>query len=72
MTVSGRLRSISRYTRKNENSSILSKATFEETLSGFLRSAIMNEKDTVVGASASIICGKTPKVGTGLCDLLIQ
>jgi DNA-directed RNA polymerase subunit A" len=72
MTVSGRLRSISRYTRKHEQSSVLSKATFEETLSGFLRSALLNEVDTVNGASASIICGKVPRVGTGLVDLLID
>ena len=70
MTVSGRLKSISRYTRKHENSSVLSKATFEETLSGFLRSALMNEQDTINGSSASIICGKVPRVGTGLNDLL--
>lgn len=71
MTVSGRLRSISRYTRKHENSSVLSKATFEETLSGFLRSAILNEVDAVNGSSASIICGRIPKVGTGLNDLIL-
>jgi DNA-directed RNA polymerase beta' subunit len=71
MTVSGRLRSISRYTRKHENSSVLSKATFEETLSGFLRSAVMHEVDTVNGSSASIICGRLPKVGTGMNDLLV-
>lgn len=71
MTVSGRLRSISRYTRKHEQSSVLSKATFEETLTGFLRSAIMKEVDTVNGSSASIICGKIPKVGSGMNDLVI-
>lgn len=71
MTVSGRLRSISRYTRKHENSSVLSKATFEETLSGFLRSALLNEVDSVNGSSASIICGRIPKVGTGLNDLVL-
>lgn len=71
MTVSGRLRSISRYTRKHEQSSVLSKATFEETLSGFLRSALLQEKDMVNGSSASIICGKVPKVGTGMNDLMV-
>jgi DNA-directed RNA polymerase beta' subunit len=70
MTVTGRLKSISRYTRKHENSSVLSKATFEETLSGFLRSALMTERDTINGSSASIICGKVPRVGTGMNDLL--
>jgi DNA-directed RNA polymerase subunit A" len=72
MTVSGRLRSISRYTRKHEQSSVLSKATFEETLSGFLRSALFKEQDRINGSSASIICGKVPRVGTGLNDLIVQ
>jgi DNA-directed RNA polymerase beta' subunit len=72
MTVTGRLKSISRYTRKHENSSVLSKATFEETLSGFLRSALTTEKDTINGSSASIICGKVPRVGTGMNDLLFS
>lgn len=71
MTVSGKLKSISRYTRKHENSSILSKATFEETLSGFLRSALLREEDLVNGASASIICGKVPRVGTGMNELVL-
>lgn len=72
MTVSGRLRSISRYTRKHEHSSVLSKATFEETLSGFLRSALFKEQDAINGSSASIICGKVPRVGTGLNDLILE
>lgn len=72
MTVSGKLRSITRYTRKDENSSVLSKATFEETLSGFLRSAIIEEEDNINGASASIICGKVPKVGSGMNDLILK
>jgi DNA-directed RNA polymerase beta' subunit len=72
MTVSGRLRSISRYTRKHEHSSVLSKATFEETLSGFLRSALFREQDQINGSSASIICGKVPRVGTGLNDIVLN
>lgn len=72
MTVSGKLRSISRYTRKNETSSILSKTTFEETLSGFLRAAVCCEKDEINGSSASIICGRIAPVGSGFNDLLID
>lgn len=69
MTVSGKLCSITRYTRKNENSSIFSKTTFEETLSGFLTSALHNEQDTITGASASIICGRVPNVGSGMNEI---
>ena len=69
MTISGKLCSITRYTRKNESTSIFSKTTFEETLSGFLHSALHNEKDDITGVSASIICGRVPNVGSGLNEL---
>ena len=69
MTVSGRLCSISRYTRKKEKSSVLSKTTFEETLDGFLKAGIQGEKDNVNGVSASLVCGKVSSVGTGIIDL---
>jgi DNA-directed RNA polymerase subunit A" len=72
MTLSGKLRSISRYTRKNESSSILSKTTFEETLSGFLRAAVTCEIDHVRGVSAAIVCSRIPLVGTGMNDLMCQ
>lgn len=71
MTVSGKLRSITRYTRKNETSSVLSKATFEETLSHFLSAALNMETEQVNGSSANITCGKVPLVGTGMNELLI-
>lgn len=72
MTVSGKLKSISRYTRKHESSSVLSKVTFEETLSGFLRSALFRENDQVKGVSASIICGSVPNVGSGMNELVAK
>lgn len=72
MTVSGKLRSISRYTRKNESSSVFSKVTFEETLTNFLRASLSSEFDDIVGASASIICGRVPRVGTGMNELVLK
>lgn len=68
MRVSGKLRSITRYTRKNENSSVISKASFEEPLASFSRAALYEEKDDAIGCSASIICGKIPRMGTGMTD----
>ena len=70
MTVSGRLKSITRYTRKTEQASVLSKVTFEETLANFSRAAFTEEDDPVKGCSASIVCGKIPCVGSGFVDLL--
>lgn len=72
MTISGKLRSISRYTRKNEQTSVLSKATFEETLSNFIQASLNREKDTINGSSATITCGKVPFVGTGMNELLLE
>lgn len=73
MTVSGKLRSITRYTRKNEvNASVLSKITFEETMKGFTDAAFKEQIDHVKGCSSSVICGKLPYVGTGMCDLLFE
>ena len=72
MTVSGKLCSITRYTRKHENTSVFSKTTFEETLTGFLSSAIHREKDNINGVSASIICGRVPKVGSGMNELRLS
>jgi len=72
MTVSGKLRSITRYTRKNETTSVLSKATFEETLSNFLNAALNQEKELVNGSSATITCGKVPFVGTGMNELILK
>ena len=72
MTISGRLCSITRYTRKNENTSVFSKTTFEETLTGFINSAIHNERDNINGVSASIICGRVPKVGSGMNEIRLQ
>jgi DNA-directed RNA polymerase beta' subunit len=69
MTISGKLCSITRYTRKNENTSVFSKTTFEETLSGFLSSAIHKERDNINGVSASIICGRVPQIGSGMNEI---
>lgn len=70
MTRTGKLKSISRYTRKNEPCSIFSKATFEETLNIFTKSAMMCEEEDINGVSASIICSKASSVGTGMNELV--
>lgn len=72
MTRTGKLKSISRYTRKNEPCSIFSKATFEETLNIFTKSAMMCEEEAINGVSASIICSKASYVGTGMNELVYR
>lgn len=70
MTASGRLKSLTRYTRKTENASVISKSTFEETLLNFTRAAVFEESDNMQGISASIMCAEPVKLGTGLVSLV--
>lgn len=70
MTVSGRFKSMTRYTRKEEHASVISKSTFEETLLNFIRAALFEEEDNVQGSSASIMCSDVIKMGTGIVTLV--
>jgi len=69
MTFQGTISSISRYTMRKEESGPMGKASFEETLDNFLKAGVYGQHEPTKGVSASIICGKNPGVGTGLCDL---
>lgn len=73
MTVSGHLKSITRYTRKAENrASVLSKITFEETMKRATEAALQEKVDNVRGCSASVIVGKPPSTGSGLNQLVFK
>jgi DNA-directed RNA polymerase II subunit RPB1 len=72
MTFHGTITAISRYGHKKENCGPMAKASFEESLENFLKAGINGEKETTNGVSASIMLGKVPKVGTGLCDVLVD
>jgi len=72
MTHNGSIASISRYAMRGEGSGALSKASFEETLDNLLNAAVYGEKECTDGVSASIICGKLGKFGTGVCELRID
>lgn len=69
MTQTGTLSSISRYTMRREDSGVLSKCSFEETLDNLLAAAAYGQDETTKGVSAAIICGKMANVGTGAFDL---
>lgn len=72
MTYSGSVCSISRYAMKKEDCGPLSKASFEQSLENFLLASAFGEKETTKGVSASIMCGKKARIGTGVCDLRID
>jgi DNA-directed RNA polymerase beta' subunit len=72
MTFSGTIISISRYGMKNGQFGALARASFEESLDNFLKAAFFSDKEATNDVSASIICGKRPQIGTGLCQLLLD
>lgn len=72
MTHHGSIASISRYGMKKEQTGVLSRASFEESTDHFLNAAFFSENEAIRGVSASIICGKRSRMGTGLCDLIMN
>jgi len=72
MTFSGSIASISRYGIKRDQAGPLAKASFEESLDNFLKAGVFGDIESTNGVSASIMCGKRSKIGTGLCDLLYK
>ena len=72
MTVSGKLKSMTRHTRKGEHASVISKSTFEETLLNFTRATLFEEADNLQGTSASIMCADVVHIGTGMVTLIPQ
>jgi DNA-directed RNA polymerase beta' subunit len=72
MTFSGTISSISRYTMRLDEAGIMNKASFEESTDNFLKAAYECEVENTDGVSASIICGKKTKNGTGMIDLKLD
>jgi DNA-directed RNA polymerase beta' subunit len=72
MTFTGNIKSISRYTLRQDESGVLAKSTFEESLSHFVNAGVSCVSDKIKGVSASIICGKRANIGTGMMDLKID
>jgi DNA-directed RNA polymerase subunit A" len=72
MTFSGTVNSISRYTLKGEDSSVLGKASFEESLENFIQASIAGTFEPATGNSASIVCGKKCRSGTGFVSLRVD
>lgn len=72
MTFGGSISSISRYGMRKDDSGVLGRASFEETLDNLLNAGAFCQEDAINSVSASIICGKIPQLGTGLCDLTVN
>lgn len=72
MTYTGTLCGLDRYTMKKGESGPLSKASFEESMDNLLNAAVRCDVEPTMGVSASIICGKRAKLGTGCMDLYMD
>lgn len=72
LTYTGTITGISRYTLKKEESGPMGKASFEETMDNFLTAGAHGDIENTGGVSASIVCGKRTRVGTGMMDLKID
>ena len=72
MTHNGVLTSINRHGINKLNVGVLARSSFEETLDLLLNAAVFCERDNIRSVSSNIIMGKTPPVGTGTFDILID
>jgi DNA-directed RNA polymerase beta' subunit len=72
MTFAGTISSITRYTMKKQQTSIMGRASFEESLDNFQNAAINGDVEFTNNISASIVCGTQGRIGTGITDLKID
>ena len=72
MLYTGSIVSVSRYGLDAEHFSVLSRSSFEESMEHFIKAAVNGEIDNARSISSSIICGKVPRTGSGMCDLLFK
>lgn len=72
MVSSGTVTPITRQTMKNNESSVLSKISFEQPIDNLTIAAFHNSVDKLNEACANIICGRAIQTGTGMPDILID
>jgi DNA-directed RNA polymerase beta' subunit len=69
MTFTGTINSISRYTLRKDESGVISKMSFEESVDIMVKAGFAGDVEKVNGISASIVCGKRGNIGSGFMDL---
>jgi len=72
MTTTGRIQSIGRYGVAGTQTSILSRAAFEETIKHLVRASIRNEVDEFKGIFENVMVGQVVPAGTGMFDLVVK
>lgn len=72
MTARGQIMAVSRHGVNRSDSSVLLRASFEETVDILLDAAAFAERDPLKGVSPAIMLGKIANVGTGEFDLYLD
>jgi len=72
MTSTGRIQSIGRYGVAGAQTSILSRAAFEETVKHLVRASIRNETDEFKGIFENVMIGQVIPAGTGMLELIAK
>jgi DNA-directed RNA polymerase subunit A" len=72
MTSTGRIQSIGRYGVAGAQTSILSRAAFEETVKHLVRASIRNEVDEFKGIFENVMIGQVIPSGTGMIELIAR
>ena len=70
MTNAGELKPVSRYGTTRNNTGIISKASFEESIENFSNAGFFTETEDITGVSSSIMCGREPQTGSGLVEVI--
>jgi DNA-directed RNA polymerase subunit A" len=72
MTSTGKIQSIGRYGVAGAQTSILSRAAFEETVKHLVRASIRNEVDEFKGIFENVMIGQVIPSGTGMLELIAK
>ena len=72
MSFSGTIISVSRYGIDRKEAGVFAKASFEESMDNFLKASVFTDREKTNSVSASIMCGKIPRGGTGSCSVMMD
>jgi DNA-directed RNA polymerase subunit A" len=72
MTVSGKIRGITRYGIISEKSSVLARASFETPLRHLFNASLIGEIDDLNSVIENVMLNQPVPVGTGLPDLITK
>jgi DNA-directed RNA polymerase II subunit RPB1 len=72
MTFGGYLMAVSRHGINKSESGPLLRASFEETVEVFMKSAAFSHYDVLNGVTENVMLGQLGKLGTGIVDLIVD